>query len=393
MKGILRTAVSKKGEDPAASEVSNADLVKPDVIRVLGEGEDNILCEIAVDEGGRGMDLATLKVMICSRLDSEGLFPELAPSSIELHSHPQHKPILNEYHVMRGGCSVHMHSNKGRADASATDAGGLKVYFSEDLFLQVPYEHGIESWLAKTLDLGRGTHQLVLRENGQFWYEPVEFGQVLEDDGNEDVKAIANPAAARLGVSNAPTFVQTTLRDKGSSMLKLKNRFPVLQESNNGGGGSGSLPPMLSSNYDTSGWPYNREQPAPAGKGEDEVQIYGEIYGGYDDEPTATHAARQEAQWEEEVQLQRRLEEEGSVPTKRARHEATLYLPDGSTIERGLPPEGLDAQKLLEALCWERGWSASLYGMMEHSLPIFALWIYSGCSYDVKPRRIFRGPP
>lgn len=86
----------------------------PTCIRVFGEGDDNELCFIHLDEDDMpfGKDVGQLKALICSHPNVESLFPGITPTGIVLRGHVGRGLLKDNVHV-GGGQTVHMCSGKG----------------------------------------------------------------------------------------------------------------------------------------------------------------------------------------------------------------------------------------------------------------------------------------
>jgi hypothetical protein len=364
MKGLCRI---KEDNDMLA--------VKPDLIRVLGEGDDTELCFIRLEpEAREGIDAETLKVLICSQLDANGLFPDLAPSAMMLRDHPGRNALCNANSLVKGGSTVHLCGNKGR-DPSPGRVGTI-VHYSDDLFFEVPPGESAEPWLCEMLGVEQGSHALSKRNNGDLWFTPVVVALPWPNP-------VPNAPPSRFPCLDAPP-----------------SRFPSLNAA------AAQEEPILYDNDDDDEWPGQgrvtsiwvggddddddeEEHPKPTWRvtNEDEEPTSFLRVTYEDEEPKPLLRATYEELYGSSSFPILADTEQGETPTKRARLDhALLFMPDGSQEHYPLPRGGQDATLLLRQLCSERGWDVTRHKILEHALPLLAMWVYSGFSYDIKYR-------
>jgi len=152
-------------------EVVEEHRVAPTEICVMGESDAHELCTIALegdDVASGGIDVAQLKVLICTHPAVEALFQGgLAPHT--MHLRMGERTILRDAVRVRGGQTVHLCSNKGGHQQQCGDDDideGTPVYYECDgsyLFLMVPRGEKLGAWMCKELGLPVADHWVQLR--------------------------------------------------------------------------------------------------------------------------------------------------------------------------------------------------------------------------------------
>jgi len=154
--------------------------VMPNEILVLGEGDDNKLCTIEVDDQDRllgGLPANELKVRICTHPAVEALFGSLGAHNVELQTHGAKRVVLKSIARVGGGQIVHVCSRKGadnrnnndddEVSSAHTEAEGTVVYYGDpdepDRYLVVPRGEPLAKWMCSSLGLFEKDHWVALR--------------------------------------------------------------------------------------------------------------------------------------------------------------------------------------------------------------------------------------
>lgn len=340
MKNIpaLYRPATQPPEKPAAAAAAVVPLAK---VRVLGESDENELCVITLDPSDweHGVDAQLLMAMICSELDACGLFPDLAPSTMLLLSHPD-RHVIADSTLVRGGTTVHLCPNKGRDAASLRNmstfqqqqlqqAQGTIVYFKEDLCLHVPDDvDNIIPWMCDALGLDARRYCLVTLADGTQWLDELPAPAaaaaprraVKRDNGNysDTIKELMDD-------HNDDEFETVPVQVHTSSSSNL-----VIPRN------SRWAPPL----------PQRKPNPTPAQQVAEALRRKRAL------SATCTHA--------------------------------TIVLPGGATEDYEVPAEGVPAVRVLEDVCMMRSLNPSHWTLMEHNLPMFAVHVDAGYSYDLK---------
>jgi hypothetical protein len=222
----LRVASEPKPPVAAASP-------SPTTVRVLGESDDNELLVVHLDEEDtlNGVEAVMLKVVICSELDASGLFPGLAPSTMLLLNHPE-RQVIHDATLVKAGSTVHLCPNKGRDAASLrrlsedTAPAGTIVYYSEDIFLEVPHgEKKPLQWMCNALGLEHARYRLVTLSNGTQWLEEDPMPRVR--DYGVDPVTVHTSSSSNLVIPANTRWAQPT-----STARKPPNPTPAQQAAN-----------------------------------------------------------------------------------------------------------------------------------------------------------------
>jgi len=337
--------------------------VKPSLIRVLGEGDDNELCFIELHAPGETIDVSMLTALILIKLAEKDLFTGLTPATVRLRDHPA-KALLADHQFVKGGSTVHLCPTKGvdpetlsdkKADGQVSLDYGTMVYYGNaamGFFLVVPHDTDILSWMCEQLALEPSEHQLTMKREGVLWIErrPVRDVKEQKQEGESGNGA---PVFRNLGdyVTVKPTSSGAQFKGHGQRPF---NPTPAHQVS-------------LAKRARTDGV---RDR---SGDMEDaDVFIYD------NDNDTARYDNADGNNGHHAI--------ESAVNWKPHADKAVIHMPDGSQQSYHIPPQGQTASELLRCICQIFGWNHHEWKLMEHGLPMTALHVDGGFSYDMRPR-------